>query len=125
MTHHPDTQHVSETGLMIHILQQSVWTRACICGHVCVCVRSFPGKKTIPSLCSRPFAAADGGLRCQEMSQKQQTLFEYSYLCRDMYHFHNVCEFTWQELIITSGLKREQPSSCASMSSFSDTYQKI
>lgn len=91
---------------------------------VCVCEASRE-KRLFLSLCSRPFAAADGGLRCQEMSQKQQTLFEYSYLCRDMYHFHNVCEFTWQELIITSGLKREQPSSCASMSSFSDTYQKI
>lgn len=69
---------------------------------------------------------SNGVLCCQKChSTSKLYLNEVSCVCRDMYHFQNVCELTWCKLIITSEVKREQSSSCLSMRSFSDRYLNI
>ena len=58
VTHRADTQDVRDTGLMIHIPQQSGRTAAWMRGHMCT---KLPGKKTLPlSLLSSSFAAVEG-----------------------------------------------------------------
>lgn len=100
VTHHPDTQDVRETGLMIHIPQQSTCTWP---GLQDVCAWSSLEKDhSFPLLSS---FCCDGRLRCQKCLN-----------IRDIYPFQHVCKITWHKLIISSGLKREQLSSCVSMS---------
>ena len=97
VTHRADTQDVRDTGLTIHIPQQSTRTPTWMRGHVCT---KLPGKKDFFFFfCSR------GGLRCQKCQQHWRTLFEYSYMCGDL---ERGCELTWHEFIITSELKRDQ-----------------
>lgn len=95
VTHHHDTHHVRETGLMIQIPLQSMGDRAWI-------IWCFLEKRHF--LC---YFCRDGRLAWQKCRG--------SYLCRDIYLCHPVCGASWHQLIISSELRREQ-SSCVSMS---------
>lgn len=73
VTHHPDTQDVRETGLMIHISQHTTWTCAWICGHVRM---KLPEKRLFPLFAL--VLLLQRSVMLPEMSQHQQTLFKWS-----------------------------------------------